>query len=254
VARHKLAHKEGRHECEICRKKFKTPHHLRRHKVIHSGEKPFECHLCDYRCNVNSNIVKHVKAVHGLVNFSLATEQKRLLKPGEEEALEKGSIVAEEVLKHITITKGEKMTLEKLKQLDELKKKEKELMIKELTENLNHRKKLTKRRVNKKRKDILDDAIASTLNDNNSNTCNDSETVAFQISETPINVAVSVDSMTEYSAQLPQIIQSQVIISSALPSGHIYEIPSHSTDSLKSNITLNSEQQFKDVITLHFTD
>jgi len=179
------------------------------------------------------------------------TEQKRLLKPGEEDALEKGSVVAEEVLKHITITKGERMTLEKLKQLDELKKKQKQLIIKELTENMNHRKKLIRRRVNKTKKDILDHAITSTLNDNNSN---DSQTVAFQISETPINVAVNMNPLTEYSAQLPEIIQSQVIISGSLPSGHIYEIPSHSSHSLKSNLSISDDQHFKDVITLHFTN
>ncbi|CAG2104984.1 unnamed protein product, partial [Medioppia subpectinata] len=70
VSRHKLTHEEGRHVCDICAKKFKTSHHLKRHKIIHfPEEKPFECHLCDYKCNVNSNIVKHVKSVHGIVTF-----------------------------------------------------------------------------------------------------------------------------------------------------------------------------------------
>ncbi|CAG2158283.1 unnamed protein product [Oppiella nova] len=197
VSRHKLTHEEGRHVCDICDKKFKTAHHLKRHKIIHfPEEKPFKCHLCDYKCNVNSNIVKHVKGVHGIVTFSLVSE-KSVVQQTDEDALRKGSIITQQVLKDIAITKGEKITVKELKRLDEKKKQEKELIIKRMSDNVNHRKQLIKSRFKKPKKDILDDAFTSTFNDNNSNTGAEIHTI-----EAPVGLTIDVNPIPV----LPQIV------------------------------------------------
>ena len=177
---------EGRHECEICSKKFKTPHHLRRHQVIHSGNKPFECHLCQYKCNVKSNVVKHVKSVHGIVDFSFAKQSAQTVDQLESDALEKGSVVTQEVLNDISVTKGEKITLNELKRLEEKRKRQKEIDLKQIKQNMRNRKQLVKQKVIKQRKDILDDAIASTFNES-SDTGTDS-----QLIENPINIVIDI--------------------------------------------------------------
>ena len=33
-------------QCEICDRKFSCPASLKRHKSIHTGEKPFKCDTC----------------------------------------------------------------------------------------------------------------------------------------------------------------------------------------------------------------
>lgn len=53
--------------CSICQKTFKLKHHLRRHQVIHSNLKEFECKLCDKKFNQRSNLDTHIKNVHNKV-------------------------------------------------------------------------------------------------------------------------------------------------------------------------------------------
>ena len=50
------------HTCVICKKSFFDAHHLRRHRIIHSGEKPFACDLCNFKCNRKSNLNVHMKS------------------------------------------------------------------------------------------------------------------------------------------------------------------------------------------------
>lgn len=42
-----------------------------RHVRIHSGEKPFACHSCDYRSNQSNNLNLHIRKYHNHVNWHL---------------------------------------------------------------------------------------------------------------------------------------------------------------------------------------
>ena len=49
---------------EGCGKVFPWNADLRRHYVVHTGEKPYKCPLCQHACNVKHNLVTHIKARH----------------------------------------------------------------------------------------------------------------------------------------------------------------------------------------------
>ena len=52
--------------CPICSKKFHSTAKLRRHMVVHTGEKAFACNLCSYKCNLEDNLRKHLMKTHKL--------------------------------------------------------------------------------------------------------------------------------------------------------------------------------------------
>nr|XP_042698124.1 zinc finger protein 740 isoform X1 [Chrysemys picta bellii] len=49
--------------CEHCYGAFRSSYHLKRHILIHTGEKPFECDLCDMRFIQKYHLERH-KRVH----------------------------------------------------------------------------------------------------------------------------------------------------------------------------------------------
>uniref|UniRef100_A0A1Q3F2P5 Putative transcription factor grauzone n=1 Tax=Culex tarsalis TaxID=7177 RepID=A0A1Q3F2P5_CULTA len=59
------AHTESRYECDMCKKKFKRPHHMREHIAIHhTGEDIYSCNHCSERFNTKNKQYLHRKTVH----------------------------------------------------------------------------------------------------------------------------------------------------------------------------------------------
>ena len=77
-------HQERTIQCTVCNKKFLSKHHLRRHEVIHTGAKNFECPMCSYKCNVQQNLRKHCKETHHLIYPPLQKKKIKRIKEGDE--------------------------------------------------------------------------------------------------------------------------------------------------------------------------
>jgi len=57
-------HGTGRFQCGICFKTFRDNYKLRRHAVVHTKEKPFNCHLCGRGFTQIDSLKGHMKAKH----------------------------------------------------------------------------------------------------------------------------------------------------------------------------------------------
>ena len=49
-----------KHNCNQCNYSTDNASHLKRHQLIHSGEKPFACSQCRYSCTVASSLKTHI--------------------------------------------------------------------------------------------------------------------------------------------------------------------------------------------------
>ncbi|KAM7369517.1 hypothetical protein PAMP_010836 [Pampus punctatissimus] len=50
--------------CDVCGKVMKNKSSLARHSFIHTGEKPYACHLCELRFNRRDNLQHHLTRLH----------------------------------------------------------------------------------------------------------------------------------------------------------------------------------------------
>jgi KRAB domain-containing zinc finger protein len=64
---HLRCHEDKRFECDSCQKRFTLHAQLVRHRLVHSGDKPFSCPHCAYRAGIVENLRKHCTAVHKVV-------------------------------------------------------------------------------------------------------------------------------------------------------------------------------------------
>ncbi|XP_018396629.1 PREDICTED: zinc finger protein 235-like [Cyphomyrmex costatus] len=52
------------YKCGTCHKEFKGKWHFNRHVKTHTGEKPYQCKLCEFKCSQKENLTSHVKSKH----------------------------------------------------------------------------------------------------------------------------------------------------------------------------------------------
>ena len=57
----------GQYGCPFCPKIMKNTQGIKRHIMIHTGEKPFSCQFCQYSSNRNSNLRSHMKNAHNII-------------------------------------------------------------------------------------------------------------------------------------------------------------------------------------------
>ncbi|XP_037724679.1 transcription factor Ouib-like [Drosophila subpulchrella] len=60
--RHKENPNQRPHECPICKKGFKSTTSLKHHSVVHTGEQPFYCELCQTHFNRRNSLRTHYKS------------------------------------------------------------------------------------------------------------------------------------------------------------------------------------------------
>ncbi|XP_031617255.1 zinc finger protein 431-like [Contarinia nasturtii] len=58
------------YSCDICKARLSSSYNLKRHMMIHSGEKPFECDICKRRFREQSDLRKH-KKVHNNISANV---------------------------------------------------------------------------------------------------------------------------------------------------------------------------------------
>ena len=54
----------GEYACPVCHKVFKTSSRVRRHVLIHTGEKPYDCPDCNYKTNQRGHLQLHIQNQH----------------------------------------------------------------------------------------------------------------------------------------------------------------------------------------------
>ncbi|XP_072294022.1 uncharacterized protein [Eucyclogobius newberryi] len=77
-----------KHECPVCNKKLGRKQELKRHMLLHTGEKPFSCPVCHKRfiqkSNLKSHIVTHLDTVDTIIRHQKPSETSRDEAEGEE--------------------------------------------------------------------------------------------------------------------------------------------------------------------------
>ncbi|KAM8842601.1 uncharacterized protein ACB058_014202 isoform 2-T2 [Synchiropus picturatus] len=71
-----LRHHKKNPKCHICGKVLHNNHCLRRHLLVHTGERPFKCYICARGFNQKGNLKTHMKVHKGERNCILLGEKR----------------------------------------------------------------------------------------------------------------------------------------------------------------------------------
>ena len=52
------------YSCSLCPLTTRDKNDFRKHMYVHTGERPYRCPWCVYRCRQSSNLMSHVKNIH----------------------------------------------------------------------------------------------------------------------------------------------------------------------------------------------
>jgi hypothetical protein len=64
-----------RNTCDICGKITRGPSKLEAHKRVHTGERPYVCSVCDYRCTQKGHLTSHMEAQHPELELESVEEE-----------------------------------------------------------------------------------------------------------------------------------------------------------------------------------
>ncbi|XP_047003740.1 zinc finger protein 761-like isoform X4 [Schistocerca americana] len=119
----KSVHGPRTYQCTTCSKAFQTKHHLERHQVIHTKKRPFKCPYCSYSCNAQGNMIKHVRTVHGRLDFSYRRYKRQQLQQKgvlptvpDPEWVGRGEEVSQQYLEKLSEKLGRKITVKELRE------------------------------------------------------------------------------------------------------------------------------------------
>ena len=56
---------EKPYKCHVCDMVFSRSGHLTRHMAVHSGEKPYKCHMCDKVFSRSRHLTRHIHVHSG---------------------------------------------------------------------------------------------------------------------------------------------------------------------------------------------
>jgi uncharacterized Zn-finger protein len=61
---------ECQYSCNVCSKKFTEQRKLKRHQLIHSGERPFGCDVCNKSFSQHNDLKRHLQIHSGSDHFA----------------------------------------------------------------------------------------------------------------------------------------------------------------------------------------
>ena len=87
---------KGKFVCEVCGHNFQRGHHLTRHRLIHTGERPHKCHMCPKSYSRKEHLTAHLKTHDAADQTDFVTENLSDQAPRVVELVQSNSILYDE--------------------------------------------------------------------------------------------------------------------------------------------------------------